>query len=39
MELAKKYEIIGTPSMVNGEYRFDLGTASGPEGSRTWQIT
>ncbi|CAM5500182.1 putative oxidoreductase [Streptomyces glaucescens] len=25
--------------VVNGEYRFDLGTASGPEGSRTWQIT
>ena len=32
-ELAKKYEITGVPSMVvNGKYRFDLGTAQGPEG-------
>ncbi|MBV4538877.1 MULTISPECIES: thiol:disulfide interchange protein DsbA [Pseudomonas] len=32
-ELAKKYEITGVPSMVvNGKYRFDLGTAGGPEG-------
>lgn len=32
-ELAKKYEITGVPSMVvNGKYRFDLGTAEGPEG-------
>lgn len=31
--LAKKYEITGVPSMVvNGKYRFDLGTAQGPEG-------
>lgn len=29
-ELAKKYEITGVPSMVvNGKYRFDLGTAGG----------
>ena len=33
-ELAKKYEITGVPSMiVNGKYRFDLGTAGGPEGA------
>lgn len=32
-ELAKKYGITGVPSMVvNGKYRFDLGTAGGPEG-------
>ena len=32
-DLAKKYEITGVPSMVvNGKYRFDLGTAGGPEG-------
>ncbi|MEF9896669.1 MAG: thiol:disulfide interchange protein DsbA [Pseudomonas sp.] len=32
-ELAKKYEITGVPSMVvNGKYRFDLGTAQGPQG-------
>ncbi|MHC2146567.1 thiol:disulfide interchange protein DsbA [Pseudomonas sp. 210_17 TE3656] len=32
-ELAKKYEITGVPSMVvNGKYRFDLGTAGGSEG-------
>jgi len=32
-ELAKKYEITGVPSMVvDGKYRFDLGTAGGPEG-------
>lgn len=32
-ELAKKYEITGVPSLVvNGKYRFDLGTAGGPEG-------
>ncbi|MBV6290301.1 thiol:disulfide interchange protein DsbA [Pseudomonas aegrilactucae] len=32
-ELAKKYGITGVPSMVvNGKYRFDLGTAQGPEG-------
>ena len=32
-ELAKKYEIAGVPSLVvNGKYRFDLGTAGGPEG-------
>ncbi|TDF83158.1 thiol:disulfide interchange protein DsbA [Pseudomonas sp. H9] len=32
-ELAKKYEITGVPSMVvNGKYRFDLGTAGGPDG-------
>ncbi|MGV2836558.1 thiol:disulfide interchange protein DsbA, partial [Pseudomonas shirazensis] len=32
-ELAKKYEITGVPNMiVNGKYRFDLGTAGGPEG-------
>lgn len=31
-ELAKKYEITGVPTMiVNGKYRFDLGTAGGPE--------
>ena len=31
-ELAKKYEIPGVPTMVvNGKYRFDLGTAGGPE--------
>lgn len=31
--LAKKYEITGVPSMVvNGKYRFDLGSAGGPEG-------
>ncbi|MDY7562478.1 thiol:disulfide interchange protein DsbA/DsbL [Pseudomonas sp. 10B1] len=31
-ELAKKYEISGVPTMiVNGKYRFDLGTAGGPE--------
>ena len=30
-ELAKKYEISGVPTMVvNGKYRFDLGTAGGP---------
>ncbi len=32
-ELTKKYEITGVPSLVvNGKYRFDLGTAGGPEG-------
>lgn len=32
-ELAKKYEITGVPSLVvNGKYRFDLGSAGGPEG-------
>ncbi|MEG1042258.1 MAG: thiol:disulfide interchange protein DsbA [Pseudomonas sp.] len=32
-ELAKKYEITGVPSMVvNGKYRFDLGSAQGPQG-------
>lgn len=32
-ELAKKYEITGVPSLVvNGKYRFDLGTAGGPDG-------
>ncbi|BBH43608.1 thiol:disulfide interchange protein DsbA [Pseudomonas sp. KU43P] len=32
-ELAKKYEVTGVPSMVvNGKYRFDLGTAGGPDG-------
>ncbi|MNG82754.1 Thiol:disulfide interchange protein DsbA precursor [compost metagenome] len=32
-ELAKKYEITGVPAMVvNGKYRFDLGSAGGPEG-------
>ncbi|MNG42186.1 Thiol:disulfide interchange protein DsbA precursor [compost metagenome] len=32
-ELSKKYEITGVPSMVvNGKYRFDLGTAQGPAG-------
>ena len=31
-ELAKKYEISGVPTMiVNGKYRFDLGTSGGPE--------
>jgi thiol:disulfide interchange protein DsbA len=31
-ELAKKYEITGVPTMiVNGKYRFDLGSAGGPE--------
>ena len=31
-ELAKKYEITGVPTMVvNGKYRFDLGTTGGPE--------
>ncbi|BBP73983.1 thiol:disulfide interchange protein [Pseudomonas gingeri NCPPB 3146 = LMG 5327] len=31
-ELAKKYEVSGVPTMiVNGKYRFDLGTAGGPE--------
>ena len=31
-ELAKKYEITGVPTMiVNGKYRFDLGTSGGPE--------
>ena len=31
-ELAKKYEISGVPTMiVNGKYRFDLGTAGGAE--------
>ncbi|MFE2330250.1 thiol:disulfide interchange protein DsbA/DsbL [Streptomyces sp. NPDC059385] len=32
-ELAKKYEARGVPTMVvGGKYRFDLGTAGGPEG-------
>ncbi|MDD2049851.1 thiol:disulfide interchange protein DsbA [Pseudomonas putida] len=32
-ELAKKYEITGVPSMVvNGKYRFDLGSAQGSQG-------
>lgn len=32
-ELAKKYGITGVPSLVvNGKYRFDLGTAGGPDG-------
>ncbi|WP_397450786.1 thiol:disulfide interchange protein DsbA/DsbL [Pseudomonas sp. NA-150] len=31
-DLAKKYEISGVPTMiVNGKYRFDLGTSGGPE--------
>jgi len=31
-DLAKKYEVSGVPTMiVNGKYRFDLGTAGGPE--------
>lgn len=31
-ELAKKYGISGVPTMiVNGKYRFDLGSAGGPE--------
>ena len=31
-ELAKKYEISGVPTLiVDGKYRFDLGTAGGPE--------
>jgi thiol:disulfide interchange protein DsbA len=31
-ELAKKYEITGVPTLiVNGKYRFDLGSAGGPE--------
>ena len=31
-ELAKKYEVTGVPTMiVNGKYRFDLGTSGGPE--------
>src|SRR5476649_222776 len=31
-ELAKKYEITGVPTMiVNGKYRFDIGSAGGPE--------
>ncbi|ATR81146.1 thiol:disulfide interchange protein DsbA/DsbL [Pseudomonas sp. FFUP_PS_473] len=31
-DLAKKYEISGVPTMVvNGKYRFDLGSAGGPE--------
>ena len=31
-ELAKKYEVSGVPTLiVNGKYRFDLGTAGGPE--------
>ncbi|WP_439857689.1 thiol:disulfide interchange protein DsbA/DsbL [Pseudomonas syringae] len=31
-ELAKKYQVTGVPTMiVNGKYRFDLGTAGGPE--------
>jgi len=31
-ELAKKYEITGVPTMiVNGKYRFDLGSAGGAE--------
>ncbi|NBA96948.1 thiol:disulfide interchange protein DsbA/DsbL [Pseudomonas sp. R5(2019)] len=31
-ELAKQYEVTGVPTMVvNGKYRFDLGSAGGPE--------
>ncbi|GFM54577.1 thiol:disulfide interchange protein DsbA/DsbL [Pseudomonas capsici] len=31
-ELAKKYEVTGVPTMiVNGKYRFDLGSSGGPE--------
>ncbi|SEM64639.1 thiol:disulfide interchange protein DsbA [Pseudomonas sp. ok272] len=31
-ELAKKYEISGVPTLiVNGKYRFDIGSAGGPE--------
>ena len=31
-ELAKKYEVSGVPTLVvNGKYRFDLGTSGGPE--------
>ena len=31
-ELAKKYEITGVPTMVvNGKYRFDIGSAGGAE--------
>ena len=31
-ELAKKYEISGVPTMiVNGKYRFDIGSTGGPE--------
>ncbi|MBD8492181.1 thiol:disulfide interchange protein DsbA/DsbL [Pseudomonas syringae] len=33
-ELAKKYEVTGVPTMiVNGKYRFDLGTAGGADGA------
>ncbi|KPX27250.1 Thiol:disulfide interchange protein [Pseudomonas syringae pv. delphinii] len=36
-ELAKKYEVTGVPTMiVNGKYRFDLGSAGGPE--KTLQV-
>ncbi|TRX74521.1 thiol:disulfide interchange protein DsbA/DsbL [Pseudomonas mangiferae] len=32
--LAKAYQITGVPTMVvNGKYRFDLGSAGGPEGA------
>jgi thiol:disulfide interchange protein DsbA len=31
-ELAKKYEITGVPTMiVNGKYRFDIGSAGGAD--------
>jgi thiol:disulfide interchange protein DsbA len=31
---AQAYQISGVPTMVvNGKYRFDLGTAGGPEGA------
>ncbi|WP_372438711.1 DsbA family protein, partial [Pandoraea sputorum] len=31
-ELAKQYQVTGVPTMVvNGKYRFDLGTSGGPE--------
>lgn len=31
-ELAQKYGVQGVPTMiVNGKYRFDLGTTGGPE--------
>ncbi|UVJ44118.1 thiol:disulfide interchange protein DsbA/DsbL [Pseudomonas sp. LS1212] len=33
-EKAAKYDVKGVPAMVvNGKYRFDLGTAGGPEGA------
>jgi thiol:disulfide interchange protein DsbA len=36
-ELAKKYEITGVPTMiVNGKYRFDIGSAGGAEQALNW---